>query len=1093
MFRRILRSAIVLAVLIVAYEAYVTFAVPQMEPQLTMKEQRRPTEADLGGARESATKYQRLMSNYFPADHWSQQRPPKVITNADEKAMLVFDDFTRHVLDETKGDGSKGTQVDIERITFLMFPTPPREGLPAPSDAIILEAPQGAHFVFDEFSPEIGKIGKILRGDFPGLIRIHSDMKDPSPEDDLLIETADVQMNTKLMFTSAPVKFRMGKNFGGGNELEIRFLTDDHSKPDDPGLKIDGIDSLEIRRDVRMRLELDTSSLMSSKKDVAATANAKAAAAVAASPAVQVTDPSAAKLAAEKPEKPPVDVACSGPFTFDFVRYVASLDRDVTLVQTNPDGPSDQMTCMRLDLHFLPKQLPNGASQPIVIEAGKRQQRDLSQLEPSAIVAEGHPVVMSSPARKAQARGDRIQIALRDQRVRISGGSDSMLVFGTNVLRAPVIDYQQPARDSGTSLGSFQASGPGTLQYVADPTKPQQVLNAEWQKSVLLVREKGQPVLFLGGRPKIAFGPSGSITADEIRLYLRELEGEGSEGMVIGGSGGDGKTKIRLAPDRLLATGQVEVVSPQLTARTQQLSAAFRIEVPAANIAAAGGAGAAVAAPAAAASGKPEKVAAGGLFAGAFGAAAPTAGQPQQSYSVDADQIRLDMLVKGQTAVPTGLGCVGHIVLREMSQVATGQQPLEIRGGQLTVDHLDTTPRVTLRGEDPMETTGKTGSAPGAPQLAQLAGRGVTVLTDVVELDYKENRLWSNGPGTARLQMTRGLTGNAAAANQPVPMDLQWQGKLQFDGRTISFERDVVVSGMDGTLHCNQLSATLLTPIQFGQKFDQSNADLSEIECRGQVMIENVTRDAGGVASHDRVELDWLAINQKTGNITGGGPGVIRSTRYGNQLVAIPGQPQTTAGPQASAAGSKLNFIRVDFQGGLTGNMYLKDLTLHNRVRTVYGPVDSWEQELDLTRPETLSPETIKLTCDDLRLNEDAVAARAMAAQPDGSKRQIGPIQMAAKGDVRIDGQVPAQGEFSVQADVATYEEVKQVFMLEGNTRSNAKLWRRTAGGGTSPPTEARRIWYNQRTGDIKVDGMQFIEITPQDLQNAQRPKGAPK
>lgn len=1082
MVRRILRSAIVLAVLIVAYEAYVKLAVPQMEPQLAKKEQRRPTQQDIEVAHEGPTKYQRLMANYFPADHWSQKRPPKVIANGGEQAMLVFDDFKRHALDET--DGTKGTQVDIERITFLMFPTPPREGLPAPPDAIILEAPLGAHFVFDEFSPEIGKIGKILRGDFPGLIRIHSDMKDPSPEDDLLIETADVQMNTKLMFTSAPVKFRMGKNFGGGNELEIRFLTDDHSKPDDTGLKIDGIDSLEIRRDVRMRLELDTSSLMSSKKDVAATANAKAAAAA------------AAKLAAEKPAKPPVDVACSGPFTFDFVRYVASLDRDVTLVQTNPDGPSDQMTCMRLDLHFAPKQLPNGASQPIVVEAGKRQQRDLSQLEPSAIVAEGHPVVMSSPARKAQARGDRVQIALRDQRVRISGGSDSMLVFGTNVLQAPLIDYQQPARDAGTSLGSFLATGPGTLDYVADATKPQQVLKADWQTSVQLGREKGQPVLLLNGRPKIAFGSSGSITADQIRLYLRELEGEGTEGIEIAGSGGDGKTKVRLAPDRLLATGQVEVVSPQLTARTQQLSASFRIDAPAASIAAAGAAGGAetaVGAPAAAAGSKPEKVAAGGPFAGAFGAAAPTAGQPQQSYSVDADQIRLDLLVKGQTAVPTGLGCVGHIVLREMSQVATGQQPLEIRGGQLTVDHLDTTPRVTLRGEDPMETTGKTGSSPAAPQLAQLAGRGVTVLTDVVELDYKENRLWSNGPGTARLQMTRGLTGNVAATNQPVPMDLQWQGGLRFDGQTITFERDVVVSGMEGKLRCNQLSATLLTPIKFGQKFDQSNADLSEIECRGQVMIENVTRDAGGVASHDRVELDWLAINQKTGNITGGGPGVIRSTRYGNQLVAIPGQPQAPAGPQASATGSKLNFIRVDFQGGLTGNMYLKDLALHNRVRTVYGPVDSWEQELDLARPETLSPETIKLTCDDLRLNEDAVAARAMAAQPDGSKRQIGPIQMSATGDVRIDGQVPAQGEFSVQADVATYEEVKQVFVLEGNTRSNAKLWRRTAGGGTSPPTEARRIWYNQRTGDIKVEGMQFIEITPRDLENAQRPKGAPK
>ena len=36
---------------------------------------------------------------------------------------------------------------------------------------------------------------------------------------------------------------------------------------------------------------------------------------------------------------PPVEVTCSGPFHFDFVRYVASFDRDVELWQIHPNGP----------------------------------------------------------------------------------------------------------------------------------------------------------------------------------------------------------------------------------------------------------------------------------------------------------------------------------------------------------------------------------------------------------------------------------------------------------------------------------------------------------------------------------------------------------------------------------------------------------------------------------------------------------------------------------------------------------------------------------------------------------------------------------
>ena len=100
---------------------------------------------------------------------------------------------------------------------------------------------------------------------------------------------------------------------------------------------------------------------------------------------------------------------------------------------------------------------------------------------------------------------------------------------------------------------------------------------------------------------------------------------------------------------------------------------------------------------------------------------------------------------------------------------------------------------------------------------------------------------------------------------------------------------------------------------------------------------------------------------------------------------------------------------------------------------------------------------------------------------------------MHAKGDVRISGQVPAQGEFSVQADRASYDQSKDVFILEGDTRTPARLWRRTISGQDTPPLEARRIQYVRSTNEAKVDGFQYFEITPSDLQNAQRPKAPPK
>jgi hypothetical protein len=291
----------------------------------------------------------------------------------------------------------------------------------------------------------------------------------------------------------------------------------------------------------------------------------------------------------------------------------------------------------------------------------------------------------------------------------------------------------------------------------------------------------------------------------------------------------------------------------------------------------------------------------------------------------------------------------------------------------------------------------------------------------------------------------------------------------------------------------------LAAPLQFGQHIDQTATSFSQIDCEGQVNIENLSRDVGGVTSHDRMQLGHLTINQQTGDFRGQGPGVIRSTRFGAALGPIAGPPGAKpqpAAPAADASGSKLHFLRVDFHTGLDGNMYTRELTFHDRVRTVYGPVDSWEQELDLTRPESLPMESMTLSCDELRLNEDPLAKAAAVPNSAGAK-PMGAIQVQARSNVKIDGQSLAQGQFSIQADRATYDKSKEMFLLEGETRTPAKLWRRTK-TGDSPPVEARKIYYTIPTNQVKVEGIQNLIIYPSDVEKpgsvekAQRQPAAP-
>ena len=91
-------------------------------------------------------------------------------------------------------------------------------------------------------------------------------------------------------------------------------MADEHAKSTDAGLKIAGFDSLEIRRDVKIRLQLDSASLLAGGKKKDSKLKDKNGNPIPIGPTVQVADASTIEPA---PGKPPVDVCCSGPFTFD--------------------------------------------------------------------------------------------------------------------------------------------------------------------------------------------------------------------------------------------------------------------------------------------------------------------------------------------------------------------------------------------------------------------------------------------------------------------------------------------------------------------------------------------------------------------------------------------------------------------------------------------------------------------------------------------------------------------------------------------------------------------------------------------------------
>ena len=98
----------------------------------------------------------------------------------------------------------------------------------------------------------------------------------------------------------------------------------------------------------------------------------------------------------------------------------------------------------------------------------------------------------------------------------------------------------------------------------------------------------------------------------------------------------------------------------------------------------------------------------------------------------------------------------------------------------------------------------------------------------------------------------------------------------------------------------------------------------------------------------------------------------------------------------------------------------------------------------------------------------------------------MGAIQLHASSNVRIEGESLTQGPFSIHADRASYDKAKEMFLLEGDARTPAKLWRRTK-TGESPPIEARKIYYTIPTNQVKIEGIQSLEFNPGDMEKAQR------
>lgn len=1004
--KRFLNSVVALIATFVAYQLYALAVVPLVEPALPKRTFDAASEEDWQGGAHAVGRYQEMLRSYVPADHWALRGKPQVY----EYGPMVF------VLDDYRP--LEGGRVVLTDCLVVVFPTPRVPGKTPPRDAILIEPPPGATIQFDEFdeSPDLAssRIGRPVAGVFPGELVIRSDMGEPGPQDDLRIVTRDLRFNQSMFTTDAEVDLRFGKHRGRGRILEVRLVKDPDG--DGGGAPIAGVESLEVREDVRVSIDMTKKNQPPRLERVTARPG-----------------PSRVRLAsATAPVADgPLDVTSAGPFRFDFTRFVASFQDDVRATLRRPGVGNDELRCRELRLHFADKKgratTLNPADEP---DMARRQGKVLSALEPHRIEALGSPVRLDSPSRQAAVRGRLLKLWLRNQRLRMEGTPDApaTIAYGLSQAQAIQIDYRGPTPESGHLLGDLTLSGAGWLRATPSPDAPERTYRARWSAqpqgapTVTLRRDKrGQPLLSIVGRPEFAAAGFGTLRADRVVAHLSEVAADGPRGPAVE-LGRDGAVIAK----RVDALGSVEFVGREIEGRADRLVASLRpVDLPETQTASASGWGAT-------AGGREDRE--------------PRGAKSAARYRLATRAIQLDIGLTAQRATPLSLLCTGGVRLEEAPD-GPGDEPLRILGEQLRVDRLERRggARLTIAGSDDR-------SAAAGDQhegLAEIRSRGLRVWVRDLHIDQAAGRAWTEGRGDAILQ----LPASRSAASLGGEATLRWRGGMEFDGTELAVSDEVFAEATGGWINCTRLAARLSSPVDLRSGRSSGPIDVDQVECSGGVTIDYRSTDEAGQRSHERARLASVAVNQRTGAIAGSGPGSVRSVHLGGGSGPLGG-----SGGGSSAGG--LRFLRVDFRDSLAGNVNDRALRFVGDVQTVYGPVLAWDHQLPLASPEGVPPDAMELRCVELRVHEDPASSVRRGPRGDAP---LGPIELRALRDVRIDASVGDEGGSVVaEAAAATYSQSADRFILEGDGRGPAKLWYRPDADQPYTPSSAQRLVHHR-------------------------------
>ena len=637
MFVRLKRTATSFVVMVGVFWVYRLIAEPLIEPPVVEKRVQPVSPEERAAAQRQRQNRLGVYARFFPEGAWERDNP---IVLESDNSKLLLKEYTN------TPDG----RVELHPCTVIYLPDGESDGADH-RRVIIMQAPQGAVLRFDEaVDLSRGKMGRLLGGVLNGPVTIQSGPTKPEGGDDLLITTHDVVMDDNVISTPNPVDFRFGASVGHGRELKIVLTPSSEPSGKRRGPNIGGVQTIQLLHDVEMHLQTGAAGFLSGDQPQSyslqtAGANGKAAGA--------------------NRNNPPVDIRCQGPFEFDPVMYVATFHDNVTALRPNRwgSGPNDSLNCEQLSVYFLPRDEKKTASSgnDKGKSEGNSNNAGMPRLEPRKFSAEGNPVILRAPSNSLEAQ-------------------------------ARSISYQPDAADHW--LGEMDSLGPGWLTLVS-PRDPDSRFEVTWSREMKMRPQDENHVLSVLGDALVRSTRQGEIRADGIHLWLFEIPpadrtANGGRGVRDGNASSDAAARIR--PVRMMAEGNVKIDSAELSGSVNRLQTVFSdpLAAQASNGTASGS----------------QQV--GNRFSMPLQNRAvhsQNSAAPRTHYEIkQGDLLETWMIYQPRTAVEQATARLqeakikGHVWFAESPSAQNEEQPLDIHGKELHLEHADTNPQVAVFG-----------------------------------------------------------------------------------------------------------------------------------------------------------------------------------------------------------------------------------------------------------------------------------------------------------------------------------------------------------------------------------------------------------